>query len=62
MDADFLLVQEDKVAEVESKLHDSYFTEPLTIRPYQDPSKLYFRASLFKNFFPGKAPDFVGAH
>jgi uncharacterized protein (TIGR03663 family) len=62
MDADFLLVQEDKVAEVESKLHDSYFTEPLTIRPYQDPSKLYFRANLFKNFFPGQAPDFVGAH
>jgi len=64
MDADFLLVQEDKVAEVESKLHDSYFTEPLTIRPYQDPSKLYFRASLpeFKKFFPGRVPDFVGAH
>ena len=62
MDADFLLVQEDKVAEVESKLHDSYFTRPLTIRPYQDASKLYFRASLpeFKKFFPGQAPDFIG--
>ena len=62
MDADFLLVQEDKVAQVESKLHDSYFTEPLTIRPYQDTSKLYFRASLpeFSKFFPGQAPDFVG--
>jgi uncharacterized protein (TIGR03663 family) len=61
MDADFLLVQEDKVAEVESKLHDSYFTEPLTIRPYQDPSKLYFRSSLFKNFLPGRTADFIGA-
>jgi hypothetical protein len=60
MDADFLLVQEDKVTEVESKLRDSYFTQPLTIRPYQDPSKLYLRASLFKNFFPGMTPDFVG--
>jgi len=62
MDADFLLVQEDKVAEVESKLHDSYFTQPLTIRPYQDPSKLYFRASLpeFKKFFPGQSADFIG--
>jgi uncharacterized protein (TIGR03663 family) len=60
MDADFLLVQEDKVTEVESKLHDNYFTQPLTIRPYQDPSKLYLRAGLFKNFFPGMAPDFVG--
>jgi hypothetical protein len=62
MDADFLLVQEDKVAEVESKLHDSYFTQLLTIRPYQDLSKLYFRASLpeFKKFFPDQAPDFIG--
>ncbi len=62
MDADFLLVQEDKVAEVESKLHDSYFTRPLTIRPYQDASKLYFRASLpeFKKFFPGQTPNFIG--
>jgi uncharacterized protein (TIGR03663 family) len=60
MDADFLLVQEDKVTEVESKLHDNYFTQPLTIRPYQDPSKIYLRASLFKNFFPGMTPDFVG--
>ena len=64
MDADFLLVQEDKVAEVESKLHDSYFTEALTIRPYQDTSKVYFRANLpeFKKFFPDRAPDFVGKH
>jgi hypothetical protein len=60
MDADFLLVQEDKVTEVESKLHDNYFTQPLTIRPYQDPSKLYLRASLFKTFFPRMTPDFVG--
>ena len=60
MDADFLLVQEDKVAQVEPKLHDSYFTQPLTIRPYQDPSKLYLRAALFKSYFPGAQPDFVG--
>jgi len=61
LDADFLLVQQDKVKTVESKLHDSYYTAPVTIRPYQDPSKAYFSAKIFKSFFPGKWPDFTGA-
>jgi uncharacterized protein (TIGR03663 family) len=60
VDADFLLVQQDKIAEVEKKLHQSYYTEPLTIRPYQDPSKLYLNARTFGKFFHGEAPDFVG--
>jgi hypothetical protein len=60
VDGDFLLVQEDKIAEVEKKLHQSYYTEPLTIRPYQGPSKLYFNAKTFRRFFHGAAPDFVG--
>ncbi|MGI9114483.1 MAG: glycosyltransferase family 39 protein [Chthoniobacterales bacterium] len=60
MDGDFLLVQEDRIAEVEAKLHDNYYTEPLTIRPYQDTSKLYLRASVFKDYFRGQAPTFVG--
>jgi predicted membrane-bound mannosyltransferase len=59
-DADFLLVQEDRVEEVEGKLHDSYYTEPLKIRPYQDESKLYLSARIFKGFFPSHTPDFVG--
>jgi len=61
LDADFLLVQEDRIAEIEQKLHESYYTVPLTIRPYQDPSKAYFSAKIFKSFFPGKWPDFTGA-
>ncbi len=60
MDGDFLLVQEDRVAEVEAKLHDNYYTQPLTIRPYQDTSKLYLRANIFKDYFAGKAPSFIG--
>ena len=60
MDADFLLVQSDRVAEIEAKLHNSYFTAPLTIRPYQDLSKVYFDVKKFKDFFPGRSPDFVG--
>ena len=60
LDADFLLVQEDRVEEIEAKLRDSYYTEPLRIRPYQDTSKLYLRAKIFKGLFPGRNPDFTG--
>jgi hypothetical protein len=60
LDADFLLVQEDRIKEVEPKLHDSYYTAPLKIRAYQDTSKLYLSAKIFKEFFPGRAPDFTG--
>jgi uncharacterized protein (TIGR03663 family) len=60
MDGDFLLVQEDRIAEVEAKLHDSYYTQPLAIRPYQDTSKLYLRASRFKDYFRGQPPSFIG--
>ena len=60
MDADFLLVQSDRITEVEAKLKNAYYTEPLTIRPYQDSSKVYFDAKRFKDFFPGRVPDFTG--
>jgi uncharacterized protein (TIGR03663 family) len=61
LDGDFLLVEQDKIATVEQKLHDTYYTVLLTIRPYQDPSKAYFNAKIFKVLFPGKNPDFNGA-
>jgi uncharacterized protein (TIGR03663 family) len=60
LDGDFLLVQQDKIKEVESKLKNAYYTDTLTLRNYQDPSKLYLSAKVFKEFFPDKAPDFVG--
>ena len=60
LDADFLLVQEDKVAVVEPQLRGSYYTMPLRIRPYQDTSKVYLSARVFREFFPGKVPDFAG--
>jgi hypothetical protein len=59
VDGDFLLVQEDKIKEVESKLRGSYYTEMMTLRNYQEPSKIFFSAQVFKEFFPGKTPDFV---
>ena len=60
LDGDFLLVQQDKIKDVESKLKGTYYTDMLTIRNYQDPSKAFFSASVFKDVFPGKTPDFVG--
>jgi len=60
LDGDFLLVQQDKIEEVESKLHESYFTEPMTIRQYQDPSKIYFNTRVFSKLYPGRVPEFVG--
>ena len=62
VDADFLLVEQDRIEAVEKKLHDSYYTMPLTIRPYQDTSKLYLSAKTFKQFFPDRSPDFKGSH
>lgn len=59
-DADFLIVQEDKIEEVEAKLQETYYTEPLTIRPYQDPSKLYLNAKVFHKIYPGRVPNFSG--
>ncbi len=60
MDGDFLVVQEDRIAEVEGKLQHAYYTMPFTIRPYQDTSKLYLSAKVFKDFFKGRVPDFSG--
>ena len=60
LDADFLLVEESKIDQIEKQLHDSYFTEPLTIRPYQDTSKLYLRVSVFQEIFPSRLPNIIG--
>ena len=60
LDGDFLLVQQDKIKDVEPKLKGTYFTEMMTLRNYQEPSKIFFNATVFKDLFPGRAPEFVG--
>jgi uncharacterized protein (TIGR03663 family) len=60
LDGDFLMVQQDKIKDVESKLKGAYYTDMMTLRNYQDPSKIFFSAKVFKDLFPGKAPDFDG--
>ena len=57
VDADFLLVQEDDIGAVEEKLTGNYYTDTLRIRSFQEPSKAYFRAKIFKPLFPNRAPD-----
>ena len=60
LDGDFLLVQQDKIKDVELKLKGTYYTEMMTLRNYQEPSKIFFSASVFKDVFPGRQPDFIG--
>ena len=50
-----------KNRQVEAKLHDTYYTVTLKIRPYQDPSKAISARKSFQGFFPVKRPDFTGA-
>jgi uncharacterized protein (TIGR03663 family) len=60
VDGAFLLVQEDRIGEVEAGLHEAYYTDMLRIRAYQDGSKVYFNAKIFKDVFPTRQPDFKG--
>jgi uncharacterized protein (TIGR03663 family) len=61
LDGDFLLVQQDKIKTVESKLKGTYYTEMMTLRNFQEPSKIFFSVSVFKDLFPGRKPEFVGS-
>ena len=55
------MVDESRIDDVESALHDAYFTTMLTLRDAQDPSKLYLNVKKFQSVFPGRKPDFVPA-
>ena len=59
MDGDFLIVDEDRIDDVEAKLHEEYFTETFQLRDAQDPCKLYLNVKTFQSVFPGRKPDFV---
>ncbi len=60
-DADFLMVDESRIDDVENTLRDSYFTKMLTLRDAEDPAKLYLSVKKFQSVFPGRKPDFVPA-
>ena len=57
-DADFLLVEEDRVEDTEKTLKGSYFTDSLHLRDAMPDSKLYLSFGKFSRIFPGRAPDF----
>ena len=57
-DADFLLVEDSRIPEIEKSLKRSYFTAPLKLRGSQEPSKLYLDSEKFKGLFPGRTPEF----
>jgi len=59
MDADFLLVEETRVDQIEAGLHNSYFTDAFKLRDAQEKSKLYLSAKKFQALFPDRTPEFV---
>lgn len=56
-EADFLLIEEKKVAEIEPQLRQPYFTDTITLRDSQDPARLYLCAKVFSDLFPGRTPE-----
>ncbi|MDB6155954.1 MAG: putative rane-bound mannosyltransferase [Chthoniobacteraceae bacterium] len=59
-DAEFLLVDTTLVGEVEARLNEPYFKEPLTVRgSSNDEAVLYLRAKTFTLCFPQRAPEFI---
>jgi hypothetical protein len=60
-DCDFMLVQEDRIEEVETHLHHKYFTNSFHLRDSMDEAVLYLDASKFAPVFPGRKPDFIPA-
>jgi uncharacterized protein (TIGR03663 family) len=59
LDADFLLVDDPLVPDVEPRLHDDYFKSHLKIRGGSvDSSTLYLRKHRFQSLFPNRLPEF----
>ena len=62
LDADWLLVDETATDRVEAELRGEYFKTPLQLRGMSpDRSTLYLRAGTFRDFFPGREPEFAPA-
>lgn len=59
MDADFLLVEDTRIDEIETGLRDQYFTDSVKLRDAEDTSRLYLSVRKFRVLFPGRKPDFV---
>ncbi|MHA3775271.1 flippase activity-associated protein Agl23 [Verrucomicrobiota bacterium sgz303538] len=59
MAADFMLVEDAIVSDLEEKLQAVYFKEPFVLRgSWGNSATLYLKASTFGPMFPGRTPDF----
>ncbi len=62
MDATWLLVDATAVDRIEDALQHDYFKTPLRLRGMApDTQMLYLRADTFRDYFPGREPEFVTA-
>jgi uncharacterized protein (TIGR03663 family) len=57
-DADFVLVEDDRLEAVEKKLTQSYFTRRMKLRPHLDEMTLFLNAETFRELYPGERPEF----
>jgi hypothetical protein len=58
MDADFIVLDEDKADDCEKNLKDSYFIEDFRLRDGMEGSRVYFKYDTFRDIFPGRQADF----
>ena len=59
MDADFIVLDEDKADELEKRLKSPYFIEDFKLRDGMEGSRVYFKYDTFRDIFPERKPDFV---
>lgn len=59
IDADFLLVDDDHVDDVQKLLKQNYFTTPFKLRGSLDTVTLYLNYDTFHDLFPGRKAEFV---
>jgi len=58
MDADFIVLDEDKADELEKHLKERYFIEDFRLRDGMEGSRAYFKYDTFRDIFPGRQADF----
>ena len=58
LDADFIVVAEEKSERLEKGLKDRYFTKDFRLRDGMDECRAYFRYETFKDIFPDRQPEF----
>lgn len=58
-DADFLVVEEGRVNEVEERLNNKYFLTSFRLNSAQNPYKVYYNSQTFKDIFPSREPEFL---